>query len=191
MSRRQLTTKQNAFLEFLQGHLATHRVWPTYREIVDHFEYRSPNSVTQNLQALSRKGFLERDQNGYRLLDRSGRDGTIAVRGTIRAGGVEPAAERLSLAALFHDLDGLHALRLDADVDGGGRCQDAKDRHQDQEREKAREGHVVEPRILAGDGADAFGHQHGAQRQAAGERRERGDPPPCCSDGRGENGASI
>ena len=121
MSRRQLTGKQNAFLEFLQTHVQAHRVWPTYREIVDHFEYRSPNSVTQNLQALSRKGFLERDRNGYRLVDRSGRDGTIAVRGTLGRDGVEDAApvDRLSLAALFADLEGLHALRLDDTVRRG------------------------------------------------------------------------
>ena len=121
MSRRQLTTKQHAFLEFLQGHLSAHRVWPTYREIVDHFEYRSPNSVTQNLQALSRKGFLERDRNGYRLVDQSGRDGTIAVRGTLHRGGVahDGPTERLSLAALFSDLEGLHALRIAAGVARG------------------------------------------------------------------------
>ncbi len=116
MSRRQLTGKQNAFLEFLQGHVREHRVWPTYREIVDHFEYRSPNSVTQNLHALSRKGFLERDRNGYRLVDRSGRDGSIAVRGALGRSGVREATGRLSLAALFADLDGLHALRLDETV---------------------------------------------------------------------------
>ena len=121
MSRRHLTTKQHAFLEFLQVHLGEHHVWPTYREIVDHFEYRSPNSVTQNLQALSRKGFLTRDRNGYRLVDRSGRDGTIAVRGTIERGrvAVDGPAERLSLAALFADLEGLHALRLGAGVGRG------------------------------------------------------------------------
>ncbi|HEX8299118.1 MAG TPA: repressor LexA, partial [Rubricoccaceae bacterium] len=103
MSRRHLTGKQNAFLEFLQAHVQQHRIWPTYREIVDHFEYRSPNSVTQNLQALSRKGFLERDRSGYRLVDRSGRDGTIAVRGTLGRNGVDAAepADRLSLAVLF------------------------------------------------------------------------------------------
>ena len=121
MSRRHLTGKQNAFLEFLQAHVHQNRIWPTYREIVDHFEYRSPNSVTQNLQALSRKGFLERDRNGYRLVDRSGRDGTIAVRGTLGATGVDTAeaADRLSLAALFADLEGLHALRLDSAVRRG------------------------------------------------------------------------
>ena len=119
MSRRQLTGKQNAFLEFLQVHVRAHRVWPTYREIVDHFEYRSPNSVTQNLHALSRKGFLERDRNGYRLVDRSGRYGSIAVRGTLGRSGVRETSGRLSLAALFADLDGLHALRLDETVQRG------------------------------------------------------------------------
>lgn len=69
MSRRHLTSKQHAFLEFLRDHIETRKIWPTYREIVDHFDYRSPNSVTQNLQALSRKGFLQRDRNGYQLVD--------------------------------------------------------------------------------------------------------------------------
>ena len=75
MSRRQLTQKQHSFLEYLREHVETHKVWPTYREIADHFAYRSPNSVTQNLQALSRKGFLQRDRNGYALVESTSRDG--------------------------------------------------------------------------------------------------------------------
>ena len=114
MSRRQLTHKQHAFLEYLRDHVDRHRVWPTYREIASHFEYRSPNSVTQNLQALSRKGFLERGRNGYALVEQGTRDGTVRVRGALRAGRVEPApSDRLSLAALFPDADGLHAVELD------------------------------------------------------------------------------
>lgn len=113
MSRRQLTQKQHTFLEYLRGHLSEHKVWPTYREIVDHFEYRSPNSVTQNLQALSRKGFLRRGRDGYTLVDSTAKDGSIVVRGRLRDGRVEPEKDRLSLAKLFPDLTGLHALKLD------------------------------------------------------------------------------
>lgn len=115
MSRRHLTHKQNEFLDYLRTHLSEHRVWPTYREIVEHFEYRSPNSVTQNLQALTRKGFLRRDRNGYAFVSPAARDGSIDVRGTLRAGRVEPTeAARLSLATIFPDLTGIHALKLDA-----------------------------------------------------------------------------
>ena len=114
MSRRQLTSKQHAFLEYLRAHVDRHKVWPTYREIADHFEYRSPNSVTQNLQALSRKGFLQRGRNGYALVDQEARDGSIRVRGALRGGRVEPSpSDRLSLSTLFPDLTGLHALELD------------------------------------------------------------------------------
>ncbi|MEM1118359.1 MAG: repressor LexA [Bacteroidota bacterium] len=118
MSRRQLTQKQHAFLEFLQGHVAEHKVWPTYREIVDHFAYRSPNSVTQNLQALSRKGFLQRGRNGYALVQPPEKEGAIRVAGTFRGGRLGPSeAGRLSLTTLFPDLTGLHALELDPETD--------------------------------------------------------------------------
>lgn len=116
MSRRQLTQKQHAFLQFLRGHVEEHQVWPTYREIVEHFDYRSPNSVTQNLQALLRKGFLRRGPNGYALFDTTAKSGAIAVRGRLEGGRVEPETDHLSLAALFPDLTGLHALKLDAET---------------------------------------------------------------------------
>ena len=118
MSRRQLTHKQHAFLDYLRDHVDQHRVWPTYREIADHFEYRSPNSVTQNLQALSRKGFLQRGRNGYALVDQATRDGSVRVRGALRGGRIEPSpSDRLSLTSLFPDLTGLHALELDPGTD--------------------------------------------------------------------------
>ena len=117
MSRRQLTQKQHAFLEFLRGHVDCHQVWPTYREIVEHFEYRSPNSVTQNLQALSRKGFLRRDRDGYALVDTTGDDGSIPVRGRLCNGHVQPEADRLSLTAFFPGVDGLYAVRLDNETE--------------------------------------------------------------------------
>ena len=117
MSRRQLTVKQHAFLEYLREHVDQHKVWPTYREIADHFEYRSPNSVTQNLQALSRKGFLQRGHNGYALVDQEARDGSIRVLGALRKGRIEPApSDRLSLTSLFPDMTGLHALELGPDT---------------------------------------------------------------------------
>jgi len=117
MSRRHLTSKQHAFLQFLHEHLRERRVWPTYREIVDAFGYRSPNSVTQNLQALARKGYLNRDPNGYQLVDRAGDEGAITVRASFSLGAVNApeAPERLSLATLLPDLGALHAVRLEDD----------------------------------------------------------------------------
>ena len=127
MSRRHLTRKQHEFLEYLQGHLEERKIWPTYREIVDHFEYRSPNSVTQNLQALARKGFLRRDRDGYHLVQRDGEDGAVPVRWTLETGAFEPphAPERLSLAALFQDVAGVGALKLGDDISRSGELADA------------------------------------------------------------------
>ena len=127
MSRRQLTQKQHTFLEYLREHVDRHKVWPTYREIVDHFEYRSPNSVTQNLQALARKGFLRRDRDGYHLVQRDGEDGSIPVRWTLETGAFEPSRqpERLSLAALFQDVSGVGALKVSDHVSRTGELGDA------------------------------------------------------------------
>lgn len=120
MSRRHLTSKQHAFLEFLREHVEAHKIWPTYREIVEHFDYRSPNSVTQNLQALSRKGFLQRDRNGYQLVDHSGRDGTVALVGTLRPGGLDRSDARFSLADIVGDVTALRAVRVAPEVAGEG-----------------------------------------------------------------------
>ena len=117
MSRRQLTQKQHAFLEFLREHVDQKKVWPTYREIADHFEYRSPNSVTQNLQALSRKGFLQRGKNGYALAQQGSREGSVRVRGTLRGDHIEPSpANRLSLTGLFPGLSGTQAVEIDTET---------------------------------------------------------------------------
>lgn len=115
MSRRHLTHKQHEFLEYLRDKVTETKVWPTYREIVDHFGYRSPNSVTQNLQALAKKGFLRRDREGYHLVDRNGRDGSVGVRWSVSGGALVPhsGTDRITLQSLLRG-DHTHALRLDA-----------------------------------------------------------------------------
>ena len=115
MSRRQLTKKQHEFLEHLRAHIREEKVWPTYRELVDHFGYRSPNSVTQNLQALSKKGYLRRDRDGYHLVDRESKEGGVAVAGVIRGGALAPAtgSERVTLQSLFQGHEDVRAIRVE------------------------------------------------------------------------------
>ncbi len=130
MSRKQLTSKQHSFLQFLAEHVRKQKVWPTYREIVDYFGYRSPNSVTQNLQALAKKGYLTRDQNGYRLVgQRAGiHSGGFPVQGTVEDGTFEISlsVDEITLKDLFPELDKTFAVRLTdqtargINVDGGG-----------------------------------------------------------------------
>jgi len=122
MSRKQLTAKQHAFLEYLAEHVRRAKVWPTYREIVEHFGYRSPNSVTQNLQALARKGYLSRDDEGYRLLGQGKgiAGGGFPVQGTVADGHFETAlsVEEVSLRDLFPGLEQAFAVRMDQPVRG-------------------------------------------------------------------------
>jgi len=117
MSRRKLTAKQHAFLEFIKDYVREHRVWPTYREIIDHFGYRSPNSVTQNLKALHKKGRLERDQDGYHLAEPlDDEPQSIPVKGIITAGVLQEAVEAdmgsITLETLFPNLDRIFAIRV-------------------------------------------------------------------------------
>jgi repressor LexA len=118
MGRKKLTAKQNEFLQFLIDRMHDTGVWPTYREIREHFGYRSPNSVTQYLKALHRKGHLTHDDAGYHLAPRhqpSEAPG-IPVKGIISAGGLQEAVEAdlgtITLDALFSDLDHIFAIRV-------------------------------------------------------------------------------
>jgi repressor LexA len=120
MSRRHLTAKQHAFFTYLRPHIHETGVWPTYREIVDHFGYRSPNSVTQNLQALCKKGYLIRENDGgYRLAQDKAAfpvPSGIPIRGIITAGMLQEAVEAnlgtITLQSLFPRIDRVFAIRV-------------------------------------------------------------------------------
>ena len=119
MARRDLTEKQEAFLTYIREYTEAEGVWPTYREISDYFDFRSPNSVTQNLQALHRKGYLEKDEDGFCFPDRRQADSVpqgIPIRGIITAGGLQEAVEEnlgtISLETLFPNLDRIFAIRV-------------------------------------------------------------------------------
>ena len=129
MGRTKLTAKQHAFLQYLLTSIRQNGVWPTYREITDHFGYRSPNSVTQNLKALHRKGHLVHDGETYRLAEKHRPKEGIPVRGIISAGTLQEAVEAdlgtITLETLFPNVDRLFAIRVsgtsmvDADIHDG------------------------------------------------------------------------
>ena len=124
MDSAQLTRKQNQFLTFILEYRDENGIWPTYREIADHFGFRSPNSVTQNIQALIRKGVLLRtNDEEYELSPEWQRSrepapagGGIPVRGLIAAGYLQEAVEAdlgtISLETLFPHLEQMFALRV-------------------------------------------------------------------------------
>ncbi|MEM8487136.1 MAG: S24 family peptidase [Bacteroidota bacterium] len=121
MSRKHLTSKQHSFLKYLKDYVKDNGVWPTYRELVDEFGYRSPNSVTQNLQALFKKGFLVKEDEGYQLSDMMTTNmpaqmAGIPIRGIITAGLLQEAVEAnmgtITLETLFPKLDRMFAIRV-------------------------------------------------------------------------------
>lgn len=131
MGRKKLTAKQHEFLQFLIDHTQENDVWPTYREIIDHFGYRSPNSVTQNLKALHRKNHLVRDNQGYHLAPQhrgDNGDAGIPVRGIISAGTLQEAVEAdlgtITLDMIFPNIDRLFAIRVAGQSMQGADIQD-------------------------------------------------------------------
>jgi repressor LexA len=123
MDNAQLTRKQKEFFDYIIDYKKEHDVWPTYREIADAFNYRSPNSVTQNIQALLRKGYLIKTEDDEYDIHPEYEENLglkkstgIPVRGLIAAGYLQEAVEadlgRITLETLFPNLDDMFALRV-------------------------------------------------------------------------------
>lgn len=55
-----LTKKQQAILDYMKGHVSQHSYWPSIRDIQAKFRFASTNAVFGHLQALERKGVLQR-----------------------------------------------------------------------------------------------------------------------------------
>lgn len=137
MDNAHLTRKQQEFFNYILDYKNEHDVWPTYREIAEFFGYKSPNSVTQNIQALLKKGYLvKKNDEEYDLPpEKKAAYGSdvqeegIPVRGLIAAGYLQEAVEadlgNITMSTLFPNLDKLFALRVsgfsmkDADIYDG------------------------------------------------------------------------
>jgi len=126
MDKQQLTRKQRQFFDYIISYRQNYEVWPTYREIADYFGYKSPNSVTQNIQALLKKGYLVKsEEEEYDLHpdlaaevygDEEPTYGGIPVKGIISAGYLQEAVEAnlgsITVDMLFPNLDRIFALRV-------------------------------------------------------------------------------
>src|ERR1051326_6061582 len=56
---KELTERQQQILRFIQGKQDSEGLTPTFREIAEHFRFRSPNAALAHVQALLAKGFLK------------------------------------------------------------------------------------------------------------------------------------
>ena len=90
----ELTDKQKRVLNFVTSYIDEHGCPPTLREIADNISVVGTGTVMQHLDALERKGFINR-REGSRGIVLTSRTGSISVPivGTIRAGVPELATE--------------------------------------------------------------------------------------------------
>lgn len=58
--QRPITDRQQAVLDFLNYYFRQQGYWPSIREILEHFKFKSTNAVQRHLRALERKGCLTR-----------------------------------------------------------------------------------------------------------------------------------
>ncbi len=124
MDNAQLTRKQLEFYRYIVDYKAENNIWPTYREIADKFDFKSPNSVTQNIKALVKKGFLHKvNDDEYVLAEEMETmepaelpQGGIPIRGIITAGYLQEAVDanlgEITLQRLFPYLHKMFALRV-------------------------------------------------------------------------------
>ncbi|WP_235046182.1 transcriptional repressor LexA [Bdellovibrio bacteriovorus] len=63
-----LTPKEKSVLEFIEAHILSSGVSPSYQEIKDHFGLASFNSVQNYLKQLTNKGYISNPQNLKRAI---------------------------------------------------------------------------------------------------------------------------
>ena len=91
-----LTQTERRVYEYLIDFLAEHTYQPSIREIGRRFRIKSTKTVSDILQALARKGFIERDPSrsrGVRLVGYTGVGGTTALPYYASLAAGDPAAE--------------------------------------------------------------------------------------------------
>jgi repressor LexA len=57
---KELTLRQEEVLGYIQLHMRDFGTWPSFREIEEHFGFKSTNAVMGHLKALERKGYISR-----------------------------------------------------------------------------------------------------------------------------------
>jgi repressor LexA len=109
-----MTPKRKAILDFIRRYMAREGYAPSYREIMEEFSFRSPNSVFKHVRALAQEGYLRRAWNARRgiVLTKGAEDsgslpdhihplpGQVPLLGTIAAGRPLDAVEHREEAPL-------------------------------------------------------------------------------------------
>ncbi|MFO0843352.1 MAG: transcriptional repressor LexA [Gemmataceae bacterium] len=105
-----LTSRQKEIYDFIRGKLETRGYPPTVREIGNAFDIKSPNGVMCHLNALVKKGLIEREAQSARAIQIVGYQGRTAQQadlplyGSVAAGqpiAAVPTDDRLNFEDLF------------------------------------------------------------------------------------------
>lgn len=91
----ELTEKQQHIYNYLESYIAEHSCPPTIREISEHSGLKGTATAMQHLEALERKGYIQRREGsrGITLTRKSGSSVSVPIVGTIKAGMPELATE--------------------------------------------------------------------------------------------------
>jgi repressor LexA len=85
-----LTRRQREILDFVSGFIEQNGYSPSMEEIADHFHFASLNTVFKHLEALEKRGYLNRDSNRARSIQLSAQSGAgvrnLPLLGSIAAG---------------------------------------------------------------------------------------------------------
>ena len=112
----ELTPKQYRVLHYIKGCVNEYGTFPSYTDIMQNFEFSSPNSVNQNLKALEKKGYLKKKNGQFILSEDRDSQHEIPIKGHIQAGKMTEAIDAdlgsLSLKWLFPKYRSLYALKI-------------------------------------------------------------------------------
>lgn len=115
---KQLTDRQREIFEFIRHSIRNYSRPPTVREIADHFGFKSPKAATDHLNALEKKGYIQRRNSKARNIELP--DGldpqSIPILGSIAAGdpvlAVEEIEGAVSVSGMFEPSPNTFALTV-------------------------------------------------------------------------------
>lgn len=102
-----LTERQGQVLAYIEAEGRSTGRPPTVREIADHFGFRSPRAASDHLDALERKGWIQRDRGSARGIRIPDATSGIPVVGRVAAGHPILSPEHREGTLDFHNLFGI------------------------------------------------------------------------------------
>ncbi len=116
---RSLTKRQREILDYIISSIRNRDRFPSYRDIGRRFRLSSSATVSQHLDALVKKGFLERARNELMLSPRARAVRGVPIVGRVAAGlpitAIENREGYLDLESLFNDGAVYFAVRVNGD----------------------------------------------------------------------------